>query len=311
MRTPRFSLFAVILGAAVLGSACASQPKTAEELIDELEATAVSNTEEKLREATNGAHRLSSMRRRDRYRHPHLTLKFFGIEDNMKVVELFGGYGYYADILAPILAENGTYVMTGAEEASADDTTSGEEEASADASSGEDEGPTKPKVYGAKQTRYMQKRVAEKPEIFGNMQFAMVYPPSDMVLGEAGSADAVLSFRGLHTWMKQGWDAAILQAVFDVLKPGGIFGITDNRSDPGATNLDTGYVSQKDAIALIEAAGFTFVDESEANANRRDTKDYEGGVWALPPIYAEGKDTRDKYKAIGESDRFTLKFVKP
>ena len=133
-------------------------------------------------------------------------------------------------------------------------------------------------------------------------------------IAPAGTADFVLTFRNLHNWMARGETAAALITFYTALKPGGILGVVDHRGSdavPQDPLAKSGYVRQDAAIQLIEAAGFKFVGASEANANPKDTKDYSVGVWALPPTYRLKDQDRDKYAAIGESDRFTLKFMKP
>ena len=137
---------------------------------------------------------------------------------------------------------------------------------------------------------------------------------SRSLVAPAGSADFVLTFRYLHNWMKSDNVDAALKTFYKALKPGGVLGIVDHRASdvtPQDPKALSGYVRQDYAIRVIEAAGFKFVGGSEANANSKDTKDYSVGVWALPPTYRLKDQDRDKYSAIGESDRFTLKFVKP
>jgi predicted methyltransferase len=124
----------------------------------------------------------------------------------------------------------------------------------------------------------------------------------------------VLSFRDLHEWLALGDAQQALATIYRALSPGGVFGVVDNRGNPALPQDPTaknGYVRQDYAIRLIEAAGFRLVATSEVNANPKDTKDYPCGVWALPPDYRLGNIDRSRYEAIGESDRFTLKFVKP
>jgi len=99
-----------------------------------------------------------------------------------------------------------------------------------------------------------------------------------------------------------------------MLKPGGTLGVVDHRlneDDDSAKEEKSGYMKESSVIAFAEAAGFKLAAKSEINANPKDTKDYEKGVWTLPPNLREGEVDKDKYLAIGESDRMTLKFVKP
>jgi predicted methyltransferase len=123
----------------------------------------------------------------------------------------------------------------------------------------------------------------------------------------------VLTFRNLHNWMMFGWDRAAFEAMYAALKPGGVLGIVEHRGDPSKPQdpkAASGYVTEAYAISLIESVGFKLVGRSEINANPRDTRDYDKGVWALPPSFANGNVDRERYVAIGESDRYTLKFEK-
>ena len=129
----------------------------------------------------------------------------------------------------------------------------------------------------------------------------------------AGSADLVLTFRNLHNWMMLGWERQALEAMHAALKPGGILGIVEHRGDPDVPQDPkalSGYVNEQYAIELIEGAGFELIERAEINANPKDLKNYEQGVWALPPTFAAGEENRQRYSQIGESDRFTLKFRK-
>jgi len=128
------------------------------------------------------------------------------------------------------------------------------------------------------------------------------------------SVDMALSFRGLHEWMALGDAPEALATIYRALAPGGVLGVVDNRGDPAVPQdprAKSGYVRQDYAVRMIEAAGFRLVATSEVNANPQDTRNYPAGVWTLPPDYRLGKIDQAKYEAIGESDRFTLKFVKP
>ena len=231
--------------------------------------------------------RADKNRARDSYRHPAQMLSFFGVKPDSVVVEIDpGGAGYWTEILAPYLKDKGHYVAA-LPEATSDEAKRGNQ-AFAD------------KVAGAG-TAYGKVETVE----FG----ADRHP-----LGATGSADFVLTFRNLHNWMKSGKAEASLRAFYAALKPGGVLGIEDHRaaeSAPQDPQAVSGYVRQDYAIKLIESVGFKFVGSSEVNANPKDTKDYSVGVWALPPTYRLKDVDRAKYQAIGESDRFTLKFVKP
>ncbi|MBV5325999.1 MAG: class I SAM-dependent methyltransferase, partial [Rhodospirillaceae bacterium] len=131
-----------------------------------------------------------------------------------------------------------------------------------------------------------------------------------------GSADAILTFRNVHNFIMRGGTAAddIFASFFKTLKPGGVLGIVDHRlpeSRDSALEKTSGYLKRSTVVALAEKAGFKLAGESEINANPKDTADWEKGVWTLPPTYRNGEVDKAKYAAIGESDRMTLKFVKP
>ena len=128
-----------------------------------------------------------------------------------------------------------------------------------------------------------------------------------------GSADFVLSFRNLHNWIARNEIDGALRAFRKALKPGGVLGVVDHRARtdiPQEAQLKSGYVREDAAVALIEKAGFRLAGAAEVNANPKDTKDHAEGVWTLPPTYRLKDKDRAKYEAIGESDRFALKFVK-
>jgi len=138
--------------------------------------------------------------------------------------------------------------------------------------------------------------------------------PRHVDIAPRGSADLVLTFRNVHNWSAAKTDEAMFRAFFDALKPGGVLGVVEHRANEG-TSLDqmikSGYMTEAYVIALAEKAGFKFAARSEINANPKDTKDHPRGVWTLPPTFRLGDQDRQKYAAIGESDRMTLKFVKP
>ncbi len=242
--------------------------------------------------ALAGSHRSPANRARDVYRHPRQTLLFFGIRPEMTVVEMDPGAGWYTEILAPLLRDRGRLLvaLTPADPANAN----------AGASRG----------YAR-----FQGFLAQSPQIFGKVELAPM-APGRQPIAAPGTADMVLTFRSIHGWMEADVDEApaAFADMFKVLKPGGVLGVVEHRGnattaqDPKARS---GYVNQSYAIKLIENAGFRLVATSEINANPKDTKDYPGGVWTLPPTLAEGDKDRARYVAIGESDRFTLKFVKP
>jgi predicted methyltransferase len=247
----------------------------------------------KIRASLAGPQRLDAEKARDVYRHPRETLEFFGLRDEMNVVELNAGEGWYTAVLAPVLAEHGKLTVTTSDPNGSPDNES---------------------------TQYAKKlydRFAKDPATFGKVSPIVVKWKGDAVsLGPDGSADMVLTFRNAHNWLGAGLFDKVLAATFKVLKPGGVLGITDHRANAGGptdakTIDDTGYVPEAFVIQQVEAAGFKLAGKSEINANPKDTKDYPKGVWTLPPTYELKDVDRAKYQAIGESDRMTLRFVKP
>jgi predicted methyltransferase len=156
--------------------------------------------------------------------------------------------------------------------------------------------------------------LAANPEIYDRVQVIEFAPPRKPALGPDGSADMVVTFRNVHNWMEDNLEQDYFRAMFKVLKPGGVLGLVEHRGKPSTTRAQTkdiGYVPQDDVIKMVEQAGFRLLESSEINANKRDTKDHPNGVWSLPPTLEEKDKDRAKYLAIGESDRMTLKFIKP
>ena len=158
----------------------------------------------------------------------------------------------------------------------------------------------------------MVDRFASDPETFGSPRVAKITTPISIDLGEPGTADMVLTFRSNHGWIRDDGAEAAYAAFYEVLKPGGVLGVVQHRAgEKTDTTKVTGYVPQTKVIALAEEAGFVLETSSEINANPKDSADYEGGVWTLPPTLRKKDEDRDKYLAIGESDRMTLRFRKP
>lgn len=244
-------------------------------------------TTAKLTAALAGAQRTDAEKARDKYRHPAETLSFFGLRDDMTVVELAPGAGWYTAVLAPVLAEKGRLIEPIIDPNASDETP------------------------GVKYSRKFVERVGAEPDVFAKTE-VRTQMPGEWNLGEAASADLVVTFRSMHGMTPEEQEA-LFEAVSTVLKPGGVFGVEDHRAKDG-TAMDpktTGYVDEAAIIARIEKAGFKLEAKSDVNNNPKDTKDYEKGVWALPPSLANGEVDKEKYVGIGESDRFTLKFVKP
>ena len=254
--------------------------------------------------ALEGPQRTADNKARDQFRHPRETLEFFGVTPSSKVVELAPGGGWYTEVIAPLVRDSGKLTITIADPA----------------------GPEG--YYGTRQAKAFLERQKAEADVFGKVETAQIdygFVTDDagkltgvkingMNLGAPGSADVVLTFRSSHGWYNREALALVYKAAFDVLAPGGVFGVVQHRAaegaDPSAT-AKQGYVPEATIIAAAEAAGFQLAEKSEVNANPKDTKDYPKGVWTLPPGLAEKDVDREKYTAIGESDRMTLKFVKP
>jgi predicted methyltransferase len=254
-------------------------------------AVAADASQDPLAAAISSPSRTPAFTARDQYRHPLETLRFFGLRPNQTVVEIWPGRGWYMEILAPYLREHGKYYA--AIEA--------------------------PDVPGAgKETKEnaaaLRKRIADDPSHLGKVVVTDLHPPQFTEICPPGSADVVLTFRNVHNWLETGEQQAQFNAFFKALKPGGVLGVVEHRAKPG-TSLEqmrkSGYMDEDYIKKLAATAGFRFDADSPINDNPKDTKDYPEGVWTLPPTLTLGDKDRDKYLAIGESDRMTLRFVKP
>jgi predicted methyltransferase len=268
-------LSAAMIACAVLVAACeaaSSRQTTAEDL------TAI----------LGGDQRTPEESARDAYRHPKETLLFFGIRPEMKVLEVWPEPGWYTEIIAPLLRAKGRYYagVIAADPANKHTTQRLEE---------------------------FRAKLASRPDLYDRV--VVVSFPADVGAAvPADSLDMVVTFRNIHNWMAQGTAPQMFAAMYRALKPGGVLGVVEHRGNPAVPQdpkAKSGYVNEDYAIKLIEAQGFRLEAKSEVNDNPRDTKDYEQGVWTLPPTYRLGAKDHDKYAAIGESDRFTLRFVKP
>ena len=238
-----------------------------------------------------GEHRSESNKARDQYRHPSETLRFFGIKDGDTVMEILPGGGWYTEILAPAMRDHGKLIIA----------------------------TWDPKVEGQPSYRYelpkkMEETFAKHPEVYDQVTFEYFSPPESPSLGEAGSLDVIVTFRNTHGWIGAGQAQDIFNEFARVLKPGGVLGVVQHRADDGSdpeVSAKQGYVSEATVKEIASNAGFEFEASSEINANPKDTKDHPKGVWTLPPGHATGDENREKYEAIGESDRMTLRFRKP
>jgi predicted methyltransferase len=233
--------------------------------------------------AVAAPHRSEANKARDKYRNPAATLTFFGVKPTDNVVELYPGGGWYTEILAPYLSAKGTYTVA------------------APVGRGSDN---------------IAKKLDSDAALYGKVKRAN-FPIKDAGTPVApGSADVALTFRNVHNWRFGGTDAAqtAFNQIYAMLKPGGVLGIVEHRlpeNMDSALEEKSGYMKKSSVIAFATKAGFKLVAESEINANPMDTHAWPDGVWTLPPVYRLGDKDREKYAAIGESDRMTLKFVKP
>jgi predicted methyltransferase len=235
-----------------------------------------------------GSQRSAENSARDRYQHPKETLLFFGIRPEMKVLEVWPEPGWYTEIIAPLVRERGKYFAAVI-------------------------APDPDSKYVTGRLSDFQQKLTSKPEVYGAVE-VVTLPTDGSDVVPAGTLDMVVTFCNIHNWMAKDSAGQVFATLYKALKPGGVLGVEEHRGNP-ATAQDprakSGYVNEDYAIRLIEGQGFKLEGESQVNANPKDTKDYEQGVWTLPPSYRLGEKDRQKYADIGESDRFTLKFVKP
>ncbi|WP_333606427.1 class I SAM-dependent methyltransferase [Arsukibacterium sp.] len=246
---------------------------------------------EELEQAATHHVRTEQNKARDQYRNPVATLAFFDVTPHSSVVEISPGAGWYTEILAPLLAAHGNLYAAHFPA----DTTS---------------------EYGQRARANFVTKLASDP-IYRKVQLTAFAPLAGVEVAPAGSADVVLTFRNLHNWYMAGGEEAMLHAFnnfYTALKPGGVLGVVEHRLPE--SRLDTnwtrsGYFPQSLAVKIAEQAGFVFEASSEINANPKDTADHPNGVWTLPPSLRVGDADPEIYKAIGESDRMTLKFRKP
>lgn len=243
-------------------------------------------------QAMHAEHRPDSHQQRNRYRNPVGTLDFFGVEPGQRVLEIFPGGGWYAGILAPLLKDEGEYTAAIWDE-SVDDLPG----------------------YVTRINAQFNEWLEQHSDALGEVRLQPYFPPHSHDLGGEDYYDRILTFRNIHGWVRDGIAEEHFAAFFRALKPGGVLGVVQHRADEGvedvAASARTGYVPESHVIALAEAAGFELQARSEVNANPRDSKDHEMGVWTLPPSLRGDEADHERMLAIGESDRMTLRFVKP
>ena len=242
-----------------------------------------------LRAAIDGAHRSAANRARDPARHPYEMLRFFGLAPTQQVIELSPGGGWFTEILAPYLRGQGRLYAA--------------HESATDAID-----------YRRRSRQGFDAKLARDPALYGQVQVGLMpRTPRFADIAPPGGADMVLTFRNVHNWIEAHHLDATLQAAVAVLKPGGVLGVEEHRAPPGMSTdwiAKNGYVTEALMVERAQAAGFKLAARSEVNANPRDTKDHPHGVWSLPPTLRGGDVDRARFVAIGESDRFTHRYVK-
>ncbi len=251
-----------------------------------------------VRSAMAGAHRSAVNQARDNQRNPEETLAFLGLQRQHRAIEIWPGAGWYTEILAPVLRDHGQLVVANYP---------------ADPDTG----------YMGRVGQSLLDKLEADPDVYGEVQVIPFSLPEHTSLGDAESADFVLLSRHFHNLAASGSEEVVLNAAYDVLRSGGVLGIIQHRL-PADREFDpedrSGYVPESFVIAAAERAGFQLDDRSEVNANPLDTADHEMGVWTLPPTFracaeiedeVEMAECRQQYQEIGESDRMTLRFLKP
>lgn len=242
-----------------------------------------------LADAVAGEHRTEAYRARDSFRHPVETLNFFRVEPEHTVVEIWPGGGWYTEILAPYLKPRGRLYAAHFPSESAVN-------------------------YFRKLRAGFEDKLAANPQVYGAVNVATFDPSRGVLSVPSGSADRVLTFRNVHNWLRDNSEEQAFELFFEALKPGGMLGVVEHRTDVERDRqwmLENGYMTTDQVVSLATAAGFELVAETEVNANPADVAEYPAGVWSLPPTLRLGDTDRDRYLAIGESDRMTLLFVKP
>lgn len=257
------------------------------QLVCAMDAELISGIETSMR----GEHRSDKNIARNKYRNPIGTLAFFGLKADMTVLEITPGGGWYTEVIAPAMRDTGVYVA----------------------------GSYDVEVKGQPAYRYRQHaalltQISDQPAVYGQIKVASYSPPQSRNLWQENSVDMVLTFRSSHGWVREGLIDDIYSDFYKVVKPGGTLGVVQHRAPAGGDAIEwakKGYVSESRVIQAAEKAGFVLDGKSDINANPKDSKDYAEGVWQLPPTLASGDKDREKYLTIGESDRMTLRFIKP
>lgn len=249
-----------------------------------------SQNKEMLERVLQGSHRSEANRLRDKYRRPVETLTFFGVKPDSHVVEITPGRGWYSEILAPLLKANGTFTAVIYDADLTDN------------------------AYLKKLNGFYKTKLGDSPKIYSNVQLEEINHKTP-VFDLDSSADFVLTFRNVHNWAKSGTTDEMFRSFYKSLKTGGVLGVVEHRARAGtplSQQIKSGYMTEQFVIKTAEKAGFVFDAGSDINNNSLDAKDHKNGVWTLLPVQ-RGLSDKEKsvYAKIGESDRMTLKFVKP
>ena len=244
-----------------------------------------------LEKYANGEHRAEGHANRNDQRNPVETLTFFGLTPTMTVVEISpGGGGWYTEILAPFLRDSGTLYLGSYD-------------------------PDSDSEYYQRNAKKFADKLAAHPDVYDQAKLRVFDPAGKMDAAPEGSADLVVTFRNTHNWARNGKARDAFNNMYTYLKPGGVLGVVQHRGREGETyDGKAGYLTESGVIEMAEKAGFVLLDKSEINANPSDTKDHPAGVWSLPPVLRlddDQKHLEPVLKAIGESDRMTLKFMRP
>jgi predicted methyltransferase len=234
-------------------------------------------------------HRSDTNIARNAFRHPLQTLEFFGLRPDLTVIEILPSTGWYTEIVAPYLRDNGKYYAAHFS-------------------------PNASASYMAPNLRNFEAKITAAPELYGKITVRHLNPPHEVAIAPPASADLAMTFRNVHNWIMAGQEYEYFATFYAALKPGGILGVVEHRARPDA-GMDvmrtSGYVTEAYVIEVAAAAGFELVASSEINANANDPTGHPEGVWTLAPNYRLGDIDRARYTAMGESDRMTLKFIKP
>lgn len=246
--------------------------------------------QDQIRQAVGSPHRSISNVMRDAGRNPEQTLAFFAVEPQHSVVEIWPGAGWYTEILAPLLRDEGEYIAAHFD-------------------------PQSPMEYFRNSRAEFEEMLADSPDAYDKVELTVLNFDPQTPIAAPESADRVLTFRNVHNWLAQGRDEAaqVFGKMHAALKPGGMLGLVEHRARIGTdleTMVQTGYVTEELVVELAEEAGFELLTRSPVNQNPRDTTDHPEGVWTLPPTLRLGNENRAQYLSIGESDRMTLLFIK-